>query len=262
MLQMQNLVAWVKALRQDYGDSIVGILSAAIVLGLWGSSLIWLFRIDIHTLPLWAIGVLFFARMFLHTGLFITAHDAMHGCIAPGHPRLNRAIGWLAIAAYALLPYDILAEKHHIHHAHPATDRDPDFCPQHQENAVRWYVSFMVNYMKYKHSWLQLVAITAIFHGFKWVLQIPDRNVLFFWGLPMVFSSFQMFYFGVFLPHREPAEGYRDRHHAQSSYYSKLWSFITCYHFGYHWEHHEFPHLPWYKLPSAVQLKKSSIMSS
>lgn len=32
--------------------------------------------------PLWDIAATFMALEFLSTGLFITTHDAMHGCIA------------------------------------------------------------------------------------------------------------------------------------------------------------------------------------
>ena len=30
-----------------------------------------------------------------------------------------------------------------------------------------------------------------------------------------------------------------------------LVSFVSCYHFGYHWEHHVAPHVPWWRLPEA-----------
>ncbi|MEO1268367.1 MAG: fatty acid desaturase, partial [Myxococcota bacterium] len=36
-----------------------------------------------------------------YTGMFITAHDAMHGLVAPQHPRLNHAVGALAIGLFA-----------------------------------------------------------------------------------------------------------------------------------------------------------------
>jgi beta-carotene ketolase (CrtW type) len=58
-----------------------------------------------------------------------------------------------------------------------------------------------------------------------------------------------LFYFGTFLPHREPEEGYSNIHCAQSNSLPVFWSFITCYHFGYHQEHHEYPHVPWWHLP-------------
>jgi beta-carotene ketolase (CrtW type) len=79
--------------------------------------------------------------------------------------------------------------------------------------------------------------------------QIPLSNIFLFWVIPILISSMQLFTFGIFLPHRQPKES--DRHQAKSSNYSTFWSFIACYHFDYHWEHHEYPYLPWYSLPIA-----------
>src|SRR5438105_1424960 len=44
-------------------------------------------------------------QAWLSTGLFIVAHDCMHGSFAPGRPRLNAAIGTLCLGAYAGLSY-------------------------------------------------------------------------------------------------------------------------------------------------------------
>ena len=38
------------------------------------------------------------ASQFLHTGLFILAHDAMHHSLAPTHPLINQRIGRLSLA--------------------------------------------------------------------------------------------------------------------------------------------------------------------
>ena len=54
---------------------------------------------------------------------------------------------------------------------------------------------------------------------------------------------------------RMPAAGYNNSHRAQSNAYSTLCSFITCYHFGYHWEHHEYPCVPWWQLPTIRKMK-------
>ncbi|MFB2979106.1 fatty acid desaturase [Microseira sp. BLCC-F43] len=43
--------------------------------------------------------------------------------------------------------------------------------------------------------------------------------------------------------------GYTNPHRCQSNSLSTFWSFITCYHFGYHEEHHEYPEVPWWQLP-------------
>jgi beta-carotene ketolase (CrtW type) len=82
---------------------------------------------------------------------------------------------------------------------------------------------------------------------------IPIANLILFWFLPIVLSSMQLFLFGTYLPHR--SEDSPNSHAAISSNYPLILSFLTCYHFGYHWEHHEYPNLPWYRLPSVRQSK-------
>jgi len=71
--------------------------------------------------------------------------------------------------------------------------------------------------------------------------------------VPSIASSLQLFFFGTYLPHREPEGGYVSETRAQSSNWSVFWSFITCYHFGYHEEHHEQPNVPWWGLPGLHQ---------
>ena len=44
-------------------------------------------------------------RGFLHTGLFIVAHDAMHGVLRPSCPEANARWGQLALTLYAGLTY-------------------------------------------------------------------------------------------------------------------------------------------------------------
>ncbi|MGB5899237.1 MAG: fatty acid desaturase, partial [Geitlerinemataceae cyanobacterium] len=162
---MRNSSIRIESFFQRHRDSIIGISSAAIVFGVWGSSLIWLFRVDFSTVPLGLVAVIFVLRMFMHTGLFITAHDAMHGSAYPSNPKLNHAIGAIASMAYALLPYNVLRENHMMHHSNPGREGDPDYCQKHQNNPVLWYINFMIEYMKFKHSWVQMVAMTALFHS-------------------------------------------------------------------------------------------------
>ena len=54
----------------------------------------------------------------------------------------------------------------------------------------------------------------------------------------MVLSSLQLFIFGIFLPHRKRDPGLKDESCTRSIHLPVFWSFITCYHFGYHQEHH------------------------
>jgi hypothetical protein len=60
----------------------------------------------------------------------------------------------------------------------------------------------------------------------------------------------QLFIFGTYLPHRgEHAAGNQTQSRSQSR--NHVWAFISCYFFGYHYEHHDQPYLPWWKLAEA-----------
>ncbi len=78
-------------------------------------------------------------------------------------------------------------------------------------------------------------------------------NLGIFWLLPLVLSSMQLFYFGTYLPHREDLSPFCDHHRARSLDLPPIWSLLSSYHFSYHWEHHEYPQIPWYQLPLVYQ---------
>ena len=234
-------------------DSLSGILIAGSVMLLWLSSLILFLAIDISQISvLWIVPAVLL-RAFLQTGIFITAHDAIHGTIFPQNRKVNDFIGSIAARMYVLLPYKTLSEKHRLHHRYPASRKDPDFCEHGRENPFTWYVTFMKGYLEGKQTLVLVIGMSLIFCSLLWGLNIPITNIVLFWIVPIFISSIQLFYFGIFLPHRQPKRGYSNHHRAKSIYYSVFWSFLACYHFGYHWEHHEYPHLPWYKLPSVVK---------
>ena len=67
--------------------------------------------------------------------------------------------------------------------------------------------------------------------------------------LPLLLSSLQLFVVGTYLPHRSSRVRSRDRHQAASLAWPPALSLLACFHFGYHWEHHHNPSLPWYRLP-------------
>jgi beta-carotene/zeaxanthin 4-ketolase len=81
-----------------------GLLIALSIISLWAVSLVVLLRLNINELPVWLIPILMLWQMFLYTGLFITAHDAMHGSVCPQNPKLNHLIGSFAVFCYATLP--------------------------------------------------------------------------------------------------------------------------------------------------------------
>lgn len=253
---MQSVLLPTKRSIYQSVDSKSGILMAAVIIFFWLSSFIVLLRVDISQIPWFLIILIVFVRAFLHTGLFITAHDAIHGTVFPQNRTVNDFIGGVAAQMYVLLPFKILLEKHQLHHNYPASEKDPDFWRNGKENPILWYINFMREYLKGNQSWIVLIGMSVIFYSLWLGIHIPLINLVLFWLFPLFISSIQLFYFGIFLPHRQPKDGYNNRHRAISINFSVFWSFLSCYHFGYHWEHHEYPQLPWYKLPSVIKSAK------
>ncbi|MBW4691046.1 MAG: fatty acid desaturase [Lyngbya sp. HA4199-MV5] len=234
-----------------------GLLIAGLIMTTWAGSLAILLNSTLGQLhPFWQFLAILW-QMFLYTGLFITAHDAMHGGVAPQHRKLNRAIGSLALLLYGLFSYDQLLKAHWQHHNHPASALDPDFHNGTFKNPVSWYVSFLQHYW----SWRRLLALMASFHAMHLLLHVPEANLLMFWVVPSVLSSMQLFYFGTYLPHREPVGGYQNVFRAQSAHRPLLLSLLACYHFGYHYEHHEYPHVPWWQLPTIAKHRQATLLS-
>ena len=189
-------------------------------------------------------------RSFLHTGLFILAHDAMHGTLLPAFPKANDWAGRVILGLYSFLSFQQMQASHHQHHRTPAQASDPDFYPTHFWG---WYLKFMRNYIKGGQGWVIFWGMSAFFYPMVLGFHVPLLNAVLFWLLPQGLSSWQLFYFGTYRPHKRPVGGHANAHRATSSSVSPLLSFLSCYHFDYHWEHHQYPHLPWYKLPSMHQ---------
>lgn len=194
-----------------------------------------------------AAPLLVVAQCWLSVGLFIIAHDAMHGSLAPFRPGLNRWIGRLCLALYAGFSYDRLLPSHFAHHRHSGTAEDPDFHAGGPRLFWPWFVVFFRRYF----GWAEFVRLSAIVLAYLFVLRAPIANLLVFWAVPALLSAVQLFYFGTYLPHRQEEEAFGDEHRARSSGFAWPVSLLTCFHFGYHHEHHAMPHVPWWRLPSA-----------
>ena len=222
-----------------------GLLTAAAVMLSWFAALVY----ALSAAPVeasWVMPPLVLLLTFLYTGLFITAHDAMHGTVAPGRDGINSAVGSMATAMYALFSFRVLQRAHHEHHAHPASAQDPDYHDGAHRGLFRWYLHFFFTYV----TWKQLLGMALLYNALKYLAGIGDVSLLLYWVLPAILSTLQLFYFGTYLPHRESEEPYREPHRARSNAYGVLLSFITCYHFGYHEEHHMYPGVPWWRLPA------------
>jgi beta-carotene/zeaxanthin 4-ketolase len=235
-------------------DPTLGIICAVTIFCLWLISFVMVCKVDLASTSMWTLALIVLGRTFLHTGLFIISHDAAHGTVFTPNRRINDLIGAIALFVYGLLPYKKFLINHGLHHKYPASYQDPDFHDGKHTDMIRWYLSFMRRYLDKRQNIILFFGMTVLFHGIRLGFNVSGVNLLLFWILPLLLSSMQLFYFGTFLPHREqnyngskPSE---NRHHARSSNFSLVTSFLTCYHFGYHWEHHEYPHLPWFRLPS------------
>jgi beta-carotene ketolase (CrtW type) len=213
-------------------------IGIAIIL-LWSAVLAFNFQYDVEYGSLWTY-LLMLLQAHLFTGLFITAHDAMHGTVAPGNKGLNHAIGRLCALLFIFNSYNKLLPKHHEHHRHAGTYEDPDY---HRGNAnfFVWFIHFAREYVT---IW-QIVAAAITYNLLA--LVIPKENLILFWIIPSFLSMFQLFFFGTYLPHRgEHAPD--NKHRARSQRKNHLWAFLSCYFFGYHYEHHDAPWTPWWKL--------------
>ncbi len=227
-------------------DSYRGLIIAILILGIWGATLIYLLKQDMSSLRTAWIIIAIVWQTFLYTGLFITAHDAMHGAVIPGHRKANDLLGSIVVLLYALFSYRNLLAKHWEHHRHPASLEDPDYHDGKHVNFFAWYVHFMKNYIQ----WQQIAGMAIAFNILLHLFRVPIPNLILFWVLPSLLSTFQLFYFGTFLPHRDSGTPFADHHRARSSYLPVFLSLLTCYHFGgFHHEHHLHPNVAWWKLP-------------
>ncbi|WP_375461376.1 fatty acid desaturase [uncultured Enterovirga sp.] len=225
----------------------IGLSLAALVILAWLAT--HLYGVFLHrwTAEGWLVAPFLVAlQCWLNVGLFIIAHDAMHGSLAPFRPRLNRAVGRLCLALYAGFSFDRLITKHFAHHRHSGTEDDPDFHADEPRGFWRWYVAFFRRYF----SWREFAILSGLILAYVVVLGASPVNMAVFWGVPAILSSAQLFYFGTYLPHRHEDEPFGDTHRARSNEYSWLASLLSCFHFGYHHEHHEHPNVPWWRLPS------------
>lgn len=231
---------------------VIGVTLAFLVTAAWLALHVYavhVFELRWSTAPL--VPLMMAALCWLSVGLFIISHDAIHGSLAPGRPALNRAIGWIVTTLYAGFDFDRLKANHDRHHAAPGTKDDPDFSAEHPRAFVPWFREFFL-----RHFGLRpLVFVNSVVLVYWLVLGVPMIKIVLFYGIPSLASAVQLFYFGTYRPHRHEGAvpDFADEHRTRSSGYGWLTSLLTCYHFGYHREHHLYPQDPWWRLPQRRQ---------
>jgi beta-carotene ketolase (CrtW type) len=239
---------------RDAGNAIgatrttkVGVGLAATIIGAWlATHVLAVFLIEVSAQTFALVPLIIALQSWLSVGLFIMAHDAIHGTLAPASKRRNNAVGRIATTLYGGFDFHKLARDHHLHHRHSGTDADPDFSAAHPRNPVLWALAFFWRHL----TWRVLLFFPLVFSFEVHLLGAERLNLFLFFSLPAILSALQLFFFGTFLPHRH-SDGARfaDEHRARSSDFGPLVSLLSCYHFGYHHEHHLYPHVPWWRLP-------------
>ncbi len=227
-----------------------GVFIAGWVIILWSSSLAWnLWRPFEWTNPLTYLMVLVQTHLF--TGLFITAHDAMHGSVCPRHPKVNHFIGRLCAFLFVFNSYQTLRPKHYRHHRHVGTPEDPDFHGE-KTGFWPWYLKFLLEYLHWKQFLLAAVLFNIA------AIWIPQVNLILYWVVPSVLSTLQLFYFGTYVPHMGE-HGPENQHRSHTQKLNHLWAFLSCYFFGYHYEHHDSPRTPWWMLWQTKEINLTTL---
>lgn len=245
------------ALPHRSAQRVIGIALAVAIAGSWLAIHAWgmfVFQLTSTNWPL-ALAVAG-VQCWLSVGVFIVCHDAMHGTLVPGRPRVNGAIGAVLLALYAGFAWKQLRDAHFAHHKLAGRAGDPDFDEHNPGHFWRWYATFFRRYF----GWRSLVFVHMVVGIYWLVLDIPMAQIVLLYGLPALGSSLQLFYFGTFRPHRHVAgedaasrgpTSFADHHNTRSEEFGTLASLASCFHFGYHLEHHRRPDVPWWALPGA-----------
>ena len=232
--------------RNRTAQTAIGLTLAAAIFAAWLALHIYamfVFELGWATLPL-ALG-LALVQCWLSVGLFIVSHDGMHGSLAPGRTWINSAVGAVLLAIYAGFAWPKMRGAHFDHHRHAGQEGDPDFDTANPSSFWRWYGTFLKRYFGLS----SVIYISIVVTTYWLVVGVPMTQIVLLYALPAIASSLQLFYFGTYRPHRHLADAFTDRHNARSDGFSTPISLATCFHFGYHREHHRFPQVPWWGLP-------------
>jgi beta-carotene ketolase (CrtW type) len=218
----------------------MGVIIAISIIFMWGAHLFYMLNFVEVNFSSPVLYLHLIIQTYLFTGLFITSHDSMHRTVS-ARKWLNNSIGFLSLILYAGMWYPRLLKNHKLHHQNPGTETDPDFNTSSQNYWV-WWFSFMLRYIT-----LVQIVIMAVFYN---ILKIwfGDLQLWILWIAPAILSTLQLFYFGTYLPHRLPHKEDMQPHKARTQKKNHVWAMISCYFFGYHYEHHESPGTPWWLL--------------
>lgn len=226
----------------------MGLVLAALIAGSWlGIHIYAMFVFELSWAAWPQVLLIAVLQCWLSVGVFIVCHDAMHGSLAPGWQKVNSALGAILLFLYAGFAWRKIRDAHFAHHKHTGKEGDPDFDTAHPTQFWAWYWTFLKRYF----GWQSLLYVHTIVGIYLFVFNIPFMQIFLLYGAPALLSSLQLFYFGTYRPHRHGAGEFADGHNARSDGFGTLTSLASCFHFGYHLEHHRRPDVPWWALPEA-----------
>jgi beta-carotene/zeaxanthin 4-ketolase len=196
--------------------------------------------VDAHP---WAMVLTIPVNACAFTGLFIFAHEAIHGTLLPGFPRLGHALGRLFATVYALVDYDLLRANHWQHHGHVATDRDPDFDGEGR---------LLLHAARFLGRYLRWYAIPTLALAGHLVGQAGHTAAMLgAYVVPVLLSTLVVFTVGIHLVHHPELLRTRTGGDAQRSVcvdLGRVGSALMILNFNVHWHHHAYPRLSWWEL--------------
>ena len=164
----------------------IGLALAGLIAGTWlviHAYAMFVFELSWSNLPLALLMAA--VQCWLSVGVFIVCHDAMHGSLAPGRPRINAAIGAVLLFLYAGFGWKTLRDAHFEHHRMAGRKGDPDFDEDNPAHFARWYWTFFKRYF----GWQSLLYVHTVVGIYLFVFDIPFMQIFLLYGAPALLSS-------------------------------------------------------------------------
>lgn len=186
---------------------------------------------NIHTHSLFQSTFHIMTLTWQYVGLFIISHDLHH---AEDPDLYQQILGRLSLLCYGGFLLKTFSSKHEQHHKYPGVvGKDPDFD---DGPAIIWYLKFISRYINIYQAIIQIIIYNLAKN-----CNISDENMVFFWLMPSLLASIQLFYYGTFLVHEKDGV-------IKNSKLPKWLITLTSYNFGHHKKHHKKPKIPWFEL--------------
>lgn len=207
----------------------------------------------------WILGLAYFVGAFADHALFVMIHEATHKLIFK-NPNANRYVGMLANLPQ-LFPSSVAFERYHIkHHAFQGVHELDADLPN------RWEAKLINNYFIGKVIWFLFYPLFQAFRVSRLKEIKPfDKWMAMNWGAQIIFTAAIWYFIGpkavaflalsfFFSVGLHPLGGRWIQEHylvhgeqETYSYYGPLNR--VAFNVGYHNEHHDFPSIPWNRLP-------------